>query len=61
MTPERYKELNGPYPLPMRTREEIAQGWHWCYDWDFLLTTNKPEHSCGYTTCNCSPTPTNNS
>lgn len=28
--------LNGRDPPPL-TEDEIAAGWHYCYEWDFLL------------------------
>jgi len=35
MKPERYKELElGNLAL---TEQEMADGWHWCYDWDYML------------------------
>ncbi len=37
----RYNALNehfhDPDPQWELTREEIEDGWHWCYDWDFLF------------------------
>jgi hypothetical protein len=36
MTPERYTELTESDTLPL-TEEEIAEGFHFCPDWDGLL------------------------
>lgn len=36
MTNERYKELMGPNDISL-TDEEIANNWHFCADFDFLL------------------------
>ena len=36
MTPERYRELNGPFSIDL-TVAEMRQGYHFCPDWDFML------------------------
>lgn len=36
MTDERWRELMNSQTAPL-TSEEIAEGWHWCWDWDGLL------------------------
>jgi len=36
MTPERYRELNGPVSIDL-TAAEMRQGYHFCPDWDFML------------------------
>lgn len=36
MNTERWVELMRNFDLQL-TPEEIAQGWHFCYDWDDLL------------------------
>lgn len=36
MTRERYRQLMGDQSLKL-TPEELAEGWHFCPDWDFLL------------------------
>ena len=36
MLPERYRELQFGQDSKL-TKEEVEQGWHFCYDWDFLL------------------------
>lgn len=50
MTPERYKELETTdHPL---TKEEVAEGWHFCPDWDeMLIHQSWPEKEC----CLCDP------
>ena len=50
MTPVRYFELEMSRATPL-TKEELAQGWHFCYDWDgMLLGPGMPElEGC---TCN---------
>lgn len=52
MEQERYIELNrtdGPL-----TPEEMRQGWHFCPEWDQLLTNYKDGEGNGET-CSCSP------
>lgn len=36
MTDERWTELMSDQSLKL-TEEEIAEGWHFCWDWDGLL------------------------
>lgn len=36
MTSERYWELSNSDTLEL-TKEERAEGWHWCIDWDGML------------------------
>lgn len=36
MTPQRLYDLNH-YKAHDLTPEEMAEGWHWCQDWDFML------------------------
>ena len=36
MKPKRYKELTNP-PFPKITKEEVAEGWCFCWEWDGLL------------------------
>ena len=36
MTSERYWELETS-PTAELTKEERAEGWHWCIDWDGML------------------------
>jgi hypothetical protein len=36
MTDLRWSDLMNDDGLPL-TSEEIAEGWHFCYDWDGLL------------------------
>ena len=36
MTDERWRALMKDDRLPL-SREEIEEGWHFCYDWDGLL------------------------
>lgn len=55
MTPERYQQLmDDEDPL---SDEEIAEGWHFCYDWDGLLVgPGMEETGC----CSCElPSPVN--
>lgn len=33
---KRYVKLNREEE-PVLTDEEVSQGWHFCYDWDYLL------------------------
>ena len=35
MTPERYKEIETT--SASLTKEEIAEGWHFCLEWDGML------------------------
>jgi hypothetical protein len=60
MTTERFKELDNENPKSF-TQEEKDCGWHWCGEYDYMPTTNKPEHAHGWTVCHCAPTPTNKS
>lgn len=49
MTEERYKALVKNQDLKL-TAQEIKDGWHFCFDWDFMLinkTWIENEH------CNC--------
>lgn len=47
MTAERYNELESN-PNGVITREEQAEGWHWCYEFDGLLVKGDPnEEYCG--------------
>lgn len=36
MTRERYRELENNHSLSL-TKEEVKQGYHFCYEWDGLL------------------------
>lgn len=36
MTEERYRALNRNMDLTL-TPEEVAAGWHFCYEWDGML------------------------
>lgn len=60
MTPERYNELmdalfNNDNEVEL-TEAELAQGWHWCYDFDGLLV-GPDTGEAQYCTCNplCNP------
>lgn len=50
ITPERYEKLMSE-ELELTT-EEIASGWHFCPEWDFLLTKPSEEEPrkclCGF-------------
>jgi len=52
MTPARYRELNGPNQVKM-TEEEMKEGFHWCYDWDYLLVSSNPKHKDFCEICDC--------
>lgn len=47
LTTKRYHELESDYSLKL-TREEAAEGWHFCDDWDGLLVhpTMQEAESC---------------
>jgi hypothetical protein len=48
MTEDRYHELMyGDTPQKL-TKEELAEGWHFCTEWDYLLVGPKMEelHAC---------------
>jgi hypothetical protein len=42
MTDERYQELMKADDLPL-TKEEMAEGWHWCLEFDGLLRNNNED------------------
>lgn len=50
MTRDRYIFLEKHYEEKL-TSEEVAEGWHWCDDWDFMLVGPGMEElaycSCG--------------
>lgn len=49
MTPERHRELEGNLQLRL-TPEEVAEGWHFCVEWDgMLIHKDWPEAEC----CTC--------
>jgi len=51
MTPARRHELDqGPWDIKL-TDEELAEGWHWCLDFDGLLV-GPPSFEAKYCTCN---------
>lgn len=47
LTVERFHELENDWSLRL-TKEEVAEGWHWCDDWDGLLIhpTMKEADAC---------------
>lgn len=51
MTPERWKWLQYEGPEDVRlTKDEVKEGWHFCFDWDCLLIhKDDPEYDC----CTC--------
>jgi hypothetical protein len=51
MSKDRYKELSTDCQLTL-TPEEITAGWHFCYDWDWLLIHSSWEEAQGCTGCN---------
>lgn len=38
---------------PHLTKSEIAAGWHFCVDWDGLLTNMNDDSDSDYEFCNC--------
>jgi hypothetical protein len=49
MTAQRYWHLDRHGDAQL-TAEELAAGWHFCHDWDFMLVHKSwPESEC----CNC--------
>lgn len=51
MSWERYKQLNSAASDRL-TKDEMREGWHFCPEWDFLLTNlNDAEGE----TCSCEP------
>lgn len=53
MSPLRYRQLMNDLESKL-TAEEIAEGWHFCYDWDGLLIhKDDPEAEC----CTCPDKP----
>lgn len=49
MTPERKRELEADESLQL-TSEEVAEGYHFCMDWDgMLIHKDDPEAEC----CTC--------
>ena len=51
MTPERYRQLNSAESDKL-TADEMRAGWHFCCEWDFLLTNL---HDTEGETCSCRP------
>lgn len=46
MTEDRYRELEADMTLKL-TREELDEGWHFCYEWDqMLICKDWPEAEC---------------
>lgn len=54
MTNARYRALMED-PVEKLTDEEIAEGWHYCMEWDFLLVYPKMKEEWGdnQTKCRC--------
>ena len=47
MTDERYRELESDLSLSL-TKDEVAEGWHFCLEFDGLLVKGDPnEEYCG--------------
>lgn len=51
MTPERYKQLSSPTSDNL-SEAELLEGWHFCPEWDFLLSNMKDADS---EPCSCTP------
>ncbi len=51
MSPERHRALARDLTLEL-TPEEIAEGWHFCYDWDGLLVNRNDKEGEG-SCCTC--------
>jgi hypothetical protein len=52
MTKKRYNELMDQANNLSLTKEEMAEGWHWCNEWDGLLVgPGDRELEC----CSCLP------
>lgn len=52
MTPERREALEHPKSVLKLTKAEIAEGWHWCNEFDWLLVgPGMSELAC----CHCLP------
>lgn len=50
MTPDRYRMLDREGGR--LTKEEMAAGWHYCPEWDYMLTNYNDEEG---ETCTCVP------
>lgn len=50
MTDERWRELSFSRSPAFLTPEEIAEGWHFCPDWDYALIS---EHCPEKDSCLC--------
>jgi hypothetical protein len=50
MTPERMKVLESKESDRL-TPQEMRDGWHFCPDWDYMLTKFESHGGCECTTC----------